>query len=168
MRTRKKRFLRRSKSKEDMDLQITSMADIMIILLIFLLKSMSGGASSIAPPAGLLLPEAKAEAGAVEEMTKIEISRDAVLLDGKPVTKLTDFAFEPGDVEANGTPRSLNSVLIQKREADIRRSPANDQSEIRMLVLADQRTPYWTLKTVLTAATHTGFAGFKLVMVGAR
>jgi biopolymer transport protein ExbD len=165
---RRKRFLRRKKGKEEMDLQITSMADIMIILLIFLLKSMAAGTSTVSPPAGLMLPEASAHAAPIEEMTKIEISQGAVLIDGEPVTNLREFEFSPGDLEQDGTPRSLNAVLVRKHEAESKRAPAEAGGEIRMLVLADQRTPYSTLKTILTAATQHGFAGFKLVMVGSQ
>ena len=163
MKRRKKRFLRRNKQPEDMALQITSMADIMTIILVFLLKSFSTGASNINPTAGLVLPEAQA-ASPLEEMLKLEISANAVLIDDKPTTVLRSFSFISGDLESNGTPRSLNAALVAERQKNALRDPAS-VSAVHMMVMADQKTPYSTLKSVMTAAANNGFGDFKLVVV---
>jgi hypothetical protein len=54
--SRRKSFLKRRAPHEEMSLQITSMADIFMILLVFLLKSLSSGTIQIAPSKGLQLP----------------------------------------------------------------------------------------------------------------
>jgi hypothetical protein len=56
-----------------MALQITSMADIFTILLVFLLKSYSTGALDIAPSKGMKLPEVQLATGSVEAL-KVEVS----------------------------------------------------------------------------------------------
>ena len=173
-RKKRRRFLRRGKPNEEMVLQITSMADIFTILLVFLLKSFSTGISNITPNQNLTLPIASAREN-VEEALKIEVSENAVMVDDHPVTSLKNFAFDAGDLEANGTPRSLNSALIAYRsrehaEAGKTREPSSTTSSDghdaqRILVLADQKTPYSTLKSVMTTAAIQGFGVFKLVVV---
>lgn len=57
---KKNPFLKKKKSSEEMTIQITSMADIFTIILVFLLKSYSTSAVNITPSNGLKLPTAQA------------------------------------------------------------------------------------------------------------
>src|SRR4051794_6283392 len=111
---KRRKFLKKTALKEEMTLQITSMADIFTILLVFLLKSFSTSISSITPSNNLVLPEAKGP-DEVKEMLKVEISPDTILLDDKPVTTLIQFKFDRSDVESDGTSRSLNAALIKEK-----------------------------------------------------
>ena len=163
---RRRRFLRRKKGRsEEVVLQITSMADIMTILLVFLLKSFSSGAADITPGADVLLPQAVA-GDSVPDALKLQVSPTAVLLDEKAVTRLTGFAFQQGDVENDGTPRSLNTALVELRQREKGREPSSARTRgLPLLVLADERTPYATLKSIMQAAANQGFGDFKLVVV---
>ncbi len=168
-RKKKRRFLRRKKPTEEMVLQITSMADIFTILLVFLLKSFSTGISNITPSQSLSLPIASAQEN-VEEALKLEVSDSAVMIDDQPVTSLKNFVFDSNDLESNGTPRSLNAALVAFREKERARNPASagavaETGAPQLLVLADQKTPYSTLKAVMTTAAIHGFGNFKLVVV---
>jgi len=87
---KKNKFGKRNHGSEDMNLQITSMADIFIILLVFLLKSFATSAVTIAPSNGMKLPEANASDSSVDAL-KVEISQDAVQVEGTPVTNLKEF-----------------------------------------------------------------------------
>jgi len=114
----------------------------------------------------------------VEEALKIEVSESGVMMDDKPVTQLKHFAFDANDLETNGTPRSLNAALVAYRAAEKDRAPSSVDGAApaanaaaqpprapRLLVLADQKTPYSTLKAVMTTAAIHGFGTFKLVVV---
>ncbi|MGZ3709337.1 MAG: ExbD/TolR family protein, partial [Bdellovibrionota bacterium] len=105
---RRRRPKKRAKSSEDMVLQITSMADIFTILLVFLLKSFATGVTSITPTSNLNLPVGTS-ADPVTENLKVEISENAVTMDDRPITQLTKFRLDPTDIESDGTPRSLNA-----------------------------------------------------------
>src|SRR5262245_17328603 len=115
---KKKKFGKRPKGKEDMVLQITSMADIFTILLVFLLKSFSTGVSTITPTSGMVLPESQKPEPMISETLKVEISEKSILMDDKAVTELRNFALDPNDLERDGTPRSLNTALIKQRQKD--------------------------------------------------
>lgn len=155
---KKRSFGKKSKGKEDMSLQITSMADIFTILLVFLLKSFSTDASTITPHDNISLPEVK-KSDSLAESLKLEISQKSVLVDDKPISDLRNFQFDPSDLEVNGTPRSLNTVLIQIRKRDtLKRYP-------KLLILSDQSAPFSTIKRVLASASSSGFEDFKLVVV---
>lgn len=168
----KSRFGSRGPLKEEMSLQITSMADIFTILLLFLLKSFSVGLTTITPAGDITLPETQAN-DEMAETLKVEISKDVILVDDKPVTTLTNYRLESNDVEANYTPRSLNSTLIKEknlRKKAVQDKPPEEREKALaasklLMILADQKTPYITIKSVLTSASNAGFSDFKLVVV---
>lgn len=166
-----------------MNLQITSMADIFTIILVFLLKTLSTGISSITTT-DVILPEAKA-GDEVIETVKVEIAENSILIDGKPTSMLKKFRFDKRDLESNNTSRTLNSALIvemekqrqkeklKKRElasasgvkVDESQAANEDNPAVHLLVLADQKTPYATLKSVLASASNAGVSDFKLMVV---
>jgi biopolymer transport protein ExbD len=170
-RNRRKRFGRRPHGNEDMALQITSMADIFTIILVFLLKSFATGTTTIEPAHEITLPES-VMTDPVSETNKIEISETGILLDDKQVVDLRNYRFERGSLESDGSIRSLNTVLhdLQRNPASTDEAapvtPPKDLSKsTEMLVLADKKTPYTTVKTVLDTLSSNGFSDFKLVVV---
>jgi biopolymer transport protein ExbD len=155
---RRRRRKTREAASQDLPLQITSMADIFTILLVFLLKSFSTSVTSLTPLSEITLPEV-AKADQLAESLKLEISRSSILLDDKKVTSLEEFGLSALDEEADGTPRSLNAALIAHRQKNtLQKNP-------RLMIMADRDAPYGTVKRVLASATQTGFAEFKLVVV---
>jgi biopolymer transport protein ExbD len=173
-RRRKKRFGKRHLADQEMVLQITSMADIFTIILVFLLKSFATGAASITPAQDMMLPEAVA-GDTMTETTKLEISEKAVVIDDKPVANLTNHRFNSTDVESDGTARSLNTAFLKALQAQTKRNlastaanpknPNQPKPETGLLVMADRETPYTTIKTVLDTAAQNGYSEFKLVVV---
>jgi biopolymer transport protein ExbD len=170
-RNRRKRFGKRPHGNEDMALQITSMADIFTIILVFLLKSFATGTTSIEPARDITLPDS-VMTDPVTETNKLEISETGILLDDKQVADLRNFRFERGSLESDGSIRSLNTVLQEQRkpssvnEESAQATPVKDISKsTEMLVVADKKTPYTTIKTVLDTLSSNGFSDFKLVVV---
>jgi biopolymer transport protein ExbD len=151
---------------EEMQLQITSMADIFVIILVFLLKSYATGAVNVTPMAGMTLPLAQAGDQSVEAL-RVEVSKDAVQLDGLPVVSLKGFSFEAADLQSNGVSAQLGKALEQYRNRQLQIAKVNTSVKVdaRILVLSDQKTPYSTLKTVLASAALHGYTDFKLAVV---
>jgi biopolymer transport protein ExbD len=175
-RRKKKRFGKRHFANEDMVLQITSMADIFTIILVFLLKSFATGAASITPSQDMMLPEAVA-GDTMTETTKIEISSKSVAIDDKVAATLNESKFNSGDLESDGTARSLNTAFRKAlQDLQTKRSPASAttsapvnpvgaKQDPGLLVMADREVPYTTIKTVLDTAAQNGYGEFKLVVV---
>lgn len=161
----KKPFKKRAISG-DMALQITSMADIFTIILVFLLKSYATSAVNIAPTSGMKIPEGQSLEPATEAL-KVEISEKSIQVESKPITQLQDFRFMGEEIQSNLTSKSLNTALEteRKRQELISQSNPNVKVDSKILVIADQRVPYITLKSVLATAALSGFTDFKLVVV---
>ena len=157
---------RRSHANEEIALQITSMADIFTILLVFLLKSYSAGVVGVSPDKDTKLPVARGGDQAVEAL-KVEVSGGSLLLEGKPIAKLNQYEFARNDIREGGTSHALTEALRaeRKRQLYIAQENPDVKPDARIMILADQNTPYDTLKTVLASAAVHGYTDFKLVVV---
>jgi biopolymer transport protein ExbD len=157
----KKSFLKRKKrASSEMSLQITSMADIFMILLVFLLKNYATSITNITPTARMSLPELSHAKGVIKDTLKIEIARDIVAVDQKPAVKLRNFEFASSEGPANGPSSTVLKVLNQQRS--LRPEPNRGSS---VVVMADQQTPYSTIKRVVASAAQAGFVDLQLVVV---
>jgi biopolymer transport protein ExbD len=162
----KKGLLKSRKQSDEMALQITSMADIFTILLVFLLKSYTTGAMSINPSKGVSLPAAMVGEANIEAL-KIEISDTAVEVEGKSVATLEHYQFAKEDIEPNGASNAVNHALEteRKRQVLIAQSNSDVKVDSKIIVVADQHVPYSTIKTVLASAALQGYTDFKLAVV---
>ena len=145
----------------DMALQITSMADIFTIILVFLLKTVSNGIASVNPSIGTVLPVSKGN-DITKETLSLEVTMNGVMIDQKGVVTLKNFDFPVNEIQPNGASDAvLNALASQRKKLNI----PNQSTEL--LVLADERTPYSTLKTVMASAANAGFVDLQLVVVQA-
>lgn len=162
----KKSLFKRRHQTDEMSLQITSLADIFVILLVFLLKSFATGSVNLTPTQGLLLPEAHAAEATVEAL-KIEISETAVSVEGQPAASLKGFRFAASDLRQNGASGALSKVLERERQRQLMIARTNSDVKVdpKILVVSDQRTPYSTVKSVLASAALSGYTDFKLAVV---
>lgn len=160
----KRTFLRKSGSNGEMSLQITSMADIFMIILIFLLKSVGSGLIEVTPSEGVLVPAAHASDG-TEGAMKFEVSENKLLLDGAVVAEMKGFGFKQGDLESDGSSRSLGKALDQVlgQKGDKK----EEATALPVVIVADRRAPYATVKAVLATAATRGYTNFNLAVLSA-
>ncbi len=163
---KKMTFTRRREMSGEMELQITSMADIFTILLVFLLKSYSTGAANITPGKDMMLPNAMASESAVEAL-KVEVSETSVQVEGKPVASLQKFLFDKTDIKENGSSKLLGEALATERKRQVLIAQSNNDVKVdpKIVIIADQRVPYMTIKSVLASAAVNGYTDFKLAVV---
>jgi len=137
------------------------MADIFMILLVFLLKNYSTSLTTIQPNAVMALPETKTNVqGTIKESLKVEIANDLVIVDQRAVTKLTNFEFPESDQGDFGTSESVAQALKAQRSLAPK---ANTDSTL--IVMADERAPYSTIKRVIASAAQAGFVDLQLVVI---
>jgi len=161
-----KSFLKRAHQSDEMTLQITSMADIFTILLVFLLKSYATSAVNVTPSQSLTLPQAGGGDTPVEAL-KLEVTATAIQVEGQPVLTLEKYRFAGGEVAPNGSSKTLAKALERERQRQLLIAKANSDVKVdsKILVVADQHVPYATLKSVLASAALNGYTDFKLAVV---
>lgn len=158
----KKKFLKKKKKRMqgEFSLQITSMADIFMILLVFLLKSYATSITNIAPTSHMALPEVSTAAGIPKDSLKIEVSRDGVTVDDKPALTLHDFMFTAEELAAGESSPTIARLL----QAERKKTP-DPNLESALVVMADEGTPYSTIKRVVASAASAGFVDLQLLVV---
>ena len=162
----KRGMFKKRHQTEDMALQITSLADIFVILLVFLLKSFATGSVNLSPSQGLLLPEAHASEASIEAL-KVEISETSIAV-GRPAGRCRSRRFVSNrQICVRTDPPALSKVLERERQRQLMIARANSDVKVdpKILVISDQRVPYATVKSVLASAALNGYTDFKLAVV---
>lgn len=144
-----------------MALQITSMADIFMILLVFLLKNYSTSLTTVTPSARMSLPEtATNQKGQIKDTLKVEIANDVLMVDQKAVVRLSNFEFPETDQGDFGTSESVSKALKDQRSLT-----PNPNQDSTLIVMADELAPYSTIKRVIASAAQAGFVDLQLVVI---
>ena len=156
----------RTRGNSTFVLQVTSMVDMFTIILVFLLKSFSTGAAAVTPTAGMVLPNANVQNPAVEAL-KLHVAQDSVLVEGNLILKLEGFRMPAGEKLANGTSKTLAAAIEKERKRQMLIAQSNPDVKVddKVVVIADQHTPYETLKAVLASAAVHGYTDFKLAVI---
>lgn len=161
---RRRKFAGPVELAEDMSLQITSMADIFTIVLVFLLKTQVSGIANLTVDRELVLPEASAPTQPYHDALQVEIHREGVLVDQRLAAGLKDFSFaessRDSDAALTGISQEVYRALVRNRSES--KAPPD---ESRILLLADEKTPYSTLNAVIGAASAAGYVDLQLAVV---
>ena len=159
----KKGFRKKKKLTGEFALQITSMADIFMILLVFLLKSYATSISNIAPSAHISLPEIDQPAGVPKDSLKIEVGKDAVTIDEKPALTLKNYEFGSDEMVNGESSPTITRILNEERK----KTP-DPNMDSALVVMADEGTPFATIKRVVASAAGAGFVDLQLLVVQAQ
>lgn len=168
MATRGLKLYLNKRSPSHFKIQITSMVDMFVILLVFLLKSFSTSPVIISPAQGLRLPESTSPADPVDVL-KMVISTDGVFVEDKKVLTFKNGTIAKEDLEANDPQfiRKLYDALDSHAKLAKSISKVNDSFEFdgKILVQADRSLPYDLLKRVMYTSMMAGYSDVKFAVV---
>ncbi len=158
-----------TRSSQAFKIQITSMVDMFVILLVFLLKSYSTSPVQITPNADLKLPESTVSTDPVD-VIKLVVSKNGIFIEDKKVVELTDGALETADIDKTDGQfiRKLFEELDGQAKKTRQIASLNETVEFdgRILMQADRDLPYALLQKVLYTSMLAGYADMKLAVVG--
>lgn len=148
-------------------IQITSMVDMFVILLVFLLKTYSTSPVNITPKEGLKIPESNATADPVD-VVKLIVAQDGVFVEDKKVMDL-EKGRVPAAFEDKNDPaflKSLYQALDERAKLAQSISKVNDSFEFdgKVLMQADRDLPYELLQKVMYTSMMAGYADVKLAV----
>ncbi len=155
-----KRKFHRHKDREAIDVDITSLLDILTILLVFLLKSYNASDLKLDLQKGVDIADSDAR-----EMTRyapvIQVNKQAqVYLNNKEI----------GRLPASGEMPVLTEALKKAKagiEADNKKKPANQQTNVDMVNLVfDKEMDYAVVQRVMHDSALAGYSQFKFVVKG--
>jgi len=167
---------RNRRNAAEAGLNITSMMDMLTIILVFLLKSFSTEEISVRPSTDLEIPVSSA-AKAPKLAVNIVVSRREILVDGVPVVTLENVVDSRGldsvripDAEKQGLVVSdLFKVLDEKsqiaRGLDARTDAEDLEFQGQVLLQCDRRVPFSLLREVMHTAGQAKFDEFRFVVI---
>ena len=167
--------------KENTELNITSMMDMMTIILVFLLKSYSTEDISIAASADLQLPLSTSE-HSPELAVNLVVTRSMIVVDGDDILNLTvkpdpenpgvSLPAIPDDEKRGQIVTLLYDRLLEKAEAAKALGANTGVSELdfkgRILLQVDGGMPFSVLREVMYTAGQAQFGEFKFVVYKGR
>jgi biopolymer transport protein ExbD len=171
-----KRMLRKEIRKNAVEpeinfLNITAMMDMMTIILVFLLKSMS---SSTSPPqsSDLMMPKSVLTTEAAQEGLAILVSKTHITVEDSPVCPVPPDATHgvEGRYKKNGstndlyiTPLATAAQAWRDRDVQLRAAMGKDTSSSEAIIIADANTPFRLLTEVIFTLGQTSFAKYHLM-----
>lgn len=161
---------------EDGGLNITSMMDMMTIILVFLLKSYSTDDISVAPSKDLQVPISTAEK-APKLAVNVVVSQSEIVVDGERVLALerqtnsagADVAAVPESEKRGQLINALYDRLLEKAETakDLAMRTGGDDFEFKgeILLQCDKRLPFSIIREVMFTAGQAQFGNFRFVVI---
>jgi len=175
---RYKRELRKAINKNHKEaeidfLNITAMLDMMTIILVFLLKSMSQSSASLPQSGDLTMPKSVLTTEASQEGVAVLISKSSIIVDDNIVAQVPADATHgvEGKYKRTG-PTDLYIVPLanalqswRERDRQVRLATGKDPSSSEAIIIADANTPYRLLTEVLFTLGQSEFAKFHLMVL---
>jgi biopolymer transport protein ExbD len=169
----RKEIKRKAHEPEINFLNITAMLDMMTIILVFLLKSMSQSSASLPQSADLTMPKSILMTEASQEGVAVLVSKSHVVVDDNvvcPVPADPSHGIE-GKYKRSG-PNDLYVVPLanalqswRERDRQVRLATGKDPSHSEAIIIADSNTPYRLLVEVLFTLGQTEFSKFHLMVL---
>jgi biopolymer transport protein ExbD len=158
---RKKMFGSKRTKKEPMEIDITSLLDILVILLVFLLKSYNASDLKLDLVKNLKPPDSKARKLGNHAVI-VQVDKNSNVWVGKKI-----IAQIPA--QGNEIPKLLELLKdrqeTEKQKIAASRTPASKVPRAVNLVF-DKDTPYQSLQKVMHTSAIAGYTEFKFIVQG--
>ena len=144
-------------------LRLTSMMDILTVLLLFLLKSFVVEGEAITPVPGVNLPESTSKTTARAAVV-IAIFGDNVMMDGEVVASVS-ASVGSDDLLIEGLADRLDAARDRAMEIAERRGE-DEPFEGRVAIQGDREIEFAILQRVMYTCSFTGFEDISLAVIG--
>jgi biopolymer transport protein ExbD len=130
-------------------MMLTSLMDIFIVLVLYLLVNQAGGIS-LEPPDRVVLPDSGVDTLPRQSIV-IALSESDVRIQGEPVIAMRDVVAS-NETEIAPIRQAIERI---KAEAEKRQDQAGVFTEVT--VVADRRVPFKVLKKVMLSSSNAGY-----------
>lgn len=150
-------FKKRRHAESNFELQITALVDTLVIILLFLLKSVASDTLELEQGKGISLPMV------VNGLTtgtgsKVDISAESVSWNGQAYLQTVGFNVKNPTNGQDGW-KALNAAMA----ASVEKEKADKTFDGHLMVQADKKTPLPALQEVLKVAKSHGYRDIRFV-----
>ncbi len=133
--------------------QLTSLVDVMTILLVFLIKSFSVEGNLVTPSEDLELPISSASKPPRPNCS-IELTQKEVLMDGRSLVTVESLARTDSLLIPE-----IHDWLLQKQRS------CGDSTETELMVQVDREVKFDIVKKVMFSCSKAGFSDFSVLVL---
>lgn len=164
-----RRYLEKRVGGGTFKIQITSMVDMFVILLVFLLKSYSTSPIQVNPNKDLTLPTSSSSTNPVADALKLVVSEKGIFVEDKKVVDLNGGELKASDADSQDPLfiRALYDELDQQAKKSKNIAQVNDtvQFDGKIMMQADRALPYDLLQKIMYTSSLAGYADLKLAVI---
>ncbi len=156
----------------DEGLNVVPMMDMMTIILVFLLKSLSSSSANIPQGDDLRLPHSTINTSP-SNAVQVIVSRVSIAVNGRFIASLRNGFVDPSQVRGGGTGLLINPLAENMRDQlQVQQAMAaranNGPFRGEIAIIADHGIPSRTVFQVLYTCAQAGFADFRLLVLKGR
>jgi biopolymer transport protein ExbD len=162
---------RRSRGRRDGEteggLNINSMMDMMVIIIVFLIKSVGSEPIQINQNDDLRLPNSTSTL-APEDMMVMSITKQWVMVEDESVIPINDGQIDPSALQSATSaviPELQSRIEEQLNEQEQWARIAGREFEKMVTIISDSQTPYRVLTQVMITAAAAGVTNFKFAVI---
>lgn len=157
----------RRKKKALIDLDITSLLDILVIMLVFLLKSYNSTGIIMNIPEGITLPTSKSQDLNTNGVV-VQISKDTIWVDDQVILDRTNPKGKTYDYGGRRIIPLFNELVSKKNTVKQieKTTPAATKFSGIVNLIVDKTIKYSEIKKVLFTAAEAGYRSYKFVVLG--
>lgn len=149
-------------------IQITSMVDMFVIMLVFLLKSYSTSPVNISPNNELKLPTSTSYSDPVD-VVKLIVTQKGIFIEDRKVLEFENGQLKKGETDATDPMfiRALYTELDNQAKVAKGISEKNESVTFdgKILMQADKTLPYNILQKVMYTSMLAGYSDMKLAVL---
>ena len=153
-----KRLQRMDRNKVKVpNVQLTSLMDVFIVMVIYLLMNQTIGID-VAPPKAIKLPDSVAETLPKQTLMML-VSNTDVVLQGEPIVKIADILDSKEDnIEA------VRARMVQIKQSIIGINDEALANSTEVTIMADRGVPFRVLKKLMSTSGNAGFNKISLAV----
>jgi biopolymer transport protein ExbD len=157
---------KRKRGESDFYLQITSLIDTLVIILVFMLMTIGSGSVNLEMASNLKLPWST-QGMEIPQGVKLVARTTGIFLDEKMICPLNDSVVPSGQTSEDGRKIvTLHQKLSEMaRESQKQAAKTGVKFEGKVLLQADKAVPLKTIKQILYSAARAGYNDFKFAVV---
>lgn len=149
--------------KEVLDLDITSLLDILVIMLVFLLNSYNSSGIILNVPKGVTLPKSESQSLNTNGVV-VQVSPDMIWVDDKEIVDLKKI-----ELASDGMIAPLYDELMAKKKLikQIEQSAENaNKFSGNVNLIVDKTIRYSFIRRLMFTAAEAGYKQYKFVVLG--
>jgi len=163
----KRRSRGRRAGESEGGLNINSMMDMMVIIIVFLIKSVGSEPIQINQNDDLRLPNSTSTL-APEDMMVMSITKQWVMVEDESVIPINDGQIDPSALQSATSaviPELQSRIEEQLNEQEQWARIAGREFEKMVTIISDSQTPYRVLTQVMITAAAAGVTNFKFAVI---